>query len=43
MIDNQAIGDNYRVCENCGEKMNEFRCKLVCDKCGNFRSCSDLF
>jgi len=42
-LDLQKEGDNYLVCESCGNKMEEFSCKLKCKRCGYFRSCSDLF
>ena len=41
--DLQKEGDNYLICENCGSMMAEEKCKLKCEKCGYFRSCSDLF
>lgn len=34
--------DNY-VCESCGADLEELKCKLICKRCGYFRSCSDLF
>jgi len=30
------------TCANCGAKMDERRCKLVCE-CGYFASCSDYY
>jgi hypothetical protein len=32
-----------RACEACGSPLREVKCKMVCSKCGYFRSCSDLF
>ncbi|NCO11664.1 hypothetical protein GW924_03620 [Candidatus Pacearchaeota archaeon] len=42
-IDLQKEDDNYLICESCGAKMIERTCKLKCERCGYFRSCSDLF
>jgi hypothetical protein len=30
------------TCANCGAKMNERKCKLIC-RCGYFLSCSDYY
>jgi hypothetical protein len=30
------------TCLNCGAKMDELKCKLVCE-CGYFASCSDYY
>jgi len=29
------------VCERCGERMEERKCKIVCGRCGLCRECSD--
>ncbi len=42
-INLQQEGDNYLVCEACGFQLIERTCKLRCERCGYFRSCSDLF
>ncbi len=42
-IDNQKEDNNYQICESCGNRMKEMSCKLRCERCGYFRSCSDLF
>ncbi|MCI0347067.1 MAG: hypothetical protein L0221_16765 [Chloroflexi bacterium] len=34
--------DLVLTCANCGARMNERRCKLVC-RCGYFASCSDYY
>lgn len=28
-------------CDNCGTKLQNFRCRLVCPTCGFFHSCSE--
>lgn len=31
-------------CDNCGKAYtDELQCKLICDNCGAYQSCSDLF
>lgn len=42
-IDRQSEENNYLVCEVCGSELIPRTCKLKCEKCGYFRSCSDLF
>ena len=42
-INLQHEGNNYQICEACGNRMTEQKCKLMCKRCGYFRSCSDLF
>lgn len=34
--------DLILTCANCGSRMDERRCKLVC-RCGYFASCSDYY
>lgn len=35
--------DAGRFCPNCGSEMRESRCKLACETCGFFLSCSDFY
>ncbi len=35
--------DPARFCPTCGSEMRESRCKLKCETCGFFLSCSDFY
>lgn len=46
MVDASAVTDTselMRVCANCGSRMEERKCKLICHGCGYFLSCSDYY
>ena len=35
-------GELMLICANCGARMDERKCKLIC-RCGYFLSCSDYY
>ncbi len=37
------VSDNeyWNYCDNCGTRLETFRCRYVCPKCGFFHSCSE--
>ena len=36
-------GEVIRTCANCGARMEERKCKLLCHGCGYFLSCADYY
>jgi hypothetical protein len=42
VIEPDDPGDLMLVCANCGARMDERKCKLIC-RCGYFLSCSDYY
>ncbi len=39
----EAIEDPILYCPVCSTRLGEHRCKLVCEKCGYYLSCSDYY
>jgi hypothetical protein len=35
------VSEPAHVCERCGERMEERKCKIICGNCGYYRDCSD--
>jgi hypothetical protein len=45
-VDDRAIETSrgiewVHICERCGERMEEEKCKIVCRRCGYMRDCAD--
>ncbi|HEY3067697.1 MAG TPA: hypothetical protein VGL09_18050 [Methylomirabilota bacterium] len=36
-----APAEHLHLCDRCGERMDERKCKIICPNCGFFRDCSD--
>ncbi len=41
-VEPEDPGDLMLTCANCGARMDERKCKLIC-RCGYFLSCSDYY
>ena len=39
----EAAEDPILYCPVCSTRLGEHRCKLVCEKCGYYLSCSDYY
>jgi hypothetical protein len=39
----QLAGHPERFCPNCSAELKESRCKLSCERCGFYLSCSDFY
>jgi hypothetical protein len=41
--EHETIADPMSYCPTCSSRMRETRCKLKCDTCGFYLSCSDFY
>jgi hypothetical protein len=39
----RGAGHPERFCPNCSAELKESRCKLSCERCGFYLSCSDFY
>ena len=40
-VSRATVREWVHVCERCGERMEERKCKIICANCGLSRDCSD--
>jgi predicted RNA-binding Zn-ribbon protein involved in translation (DUF1610 family) len=40
-VTRSAASEPVHICERCGERMDERKCKIICPNCGYYRDCSD--
>jgi hypothetical protein len=40
-VTRSAVSELVHTCERCGERMEERKCKIICQNCGYYRDCSD--
>jgi ribosomal protein L37E len=40
-VTRSATREPVHICERCGERMDERKCKIICPNCGYYRDCSD--
>jgi hypothetical protein len=38
-----GMGHPERFCPNCSAELKEIQCKLSCERCGFYLSCSDFY
>jgi len=41
--DNSAAEEPMLYCPVCSTRLSEWKCKLICDKCGYYMSCADYY
>jgi len=37
----RGVVEWIHICERCGERMEEQKCKIICGNCGFYRDCAD--
>ena len=38
-----SVDHHCQICPTCGQRLEGYRCKLVCLRCGYYLSCADYY
>ncbi|KAA6455729.1 hypothetical protein DYQ86_27335 [Acidobacteria bacterium AB60] len=39
----EPVDHHCQICPTCGDRLQGYRCKLVCTQCGYYLSCADYY